>query len=101
MKRVIFYFDGFNFYNGLKDKSAIFPKWKNYYWVDLVKFCNQFIGDEHSLIKVKYFTAPPSDNKKRSRQSAFFAANMLINGELIEFINVVKLFWVKKKKELT
>lgn len=88
MKRVIFYFDGFNFYNGLKDKSGKLPHWKNYYWLDLVKFCNEFLDkEEHELIKVKYFSAPPGDDKKRSRQSAFFSANKLLNGETVEIIN--------------
>lgn len=87
MKKVTFYFDGFNFYNGLKDKSKIDPIWKNYYWLDLVKFCNSFLSEEHSLVKVKYFTAPPRDDKKRSRQSAFFSANKLLNGDIIEIIN--------------
>lgn len=87
MKRVIFYFDGFNFYNGLKDKSKIEPIWKNYYWLDLVKFCNSFLSQEHNLIKVKYFTAPPRDDKQRSKQSAFLSANKLLNSDFIEVIN--------------
>ncbi len=87
MKRVNFYFDGFNFYNGLKDKVELVPHWKNYYWLDLVKFCNEFLSVEHTLNKVKYFTAPPSDNDKRSRQSAFFSANKLLNPDIIEIIN--------------
>lgn len=87
MKRVTFYFDGFNFYYGLKDKCSIDAHWKNYYWLDLVKFCNSFLGEEHSLIKVKYFTAPPVDAQKRSRQSALFSANKMLHGEIIEFVN--------------
>jgi uncharacterized LabA/DUF88 family protein len=81
MKRVIFYFDGFNFYNGLRDKSLKEPQWKNYYWIDLFKFCNQFIYEGSELIAVKYFTSPPMNDKKRSKQSAFFGANKLINKE--------------------
>ena len=84
--RVTFYFDGFNFYNGLKDKSILDRTWKNYYWLDLVKFCNEFLAEEHNLVKVKYFTAPPSDDLKRSKQSAFFSANKLLNGDLVEII---------------
>jgi uncharacterized LabA/DUF88 family protein len=80
LKRVIFYFDGFNFYNGLREKSIENNKWKNYYWIDFVKFCNGFLYDKtHELIGVKYFTAPPSNDKKRSRQSALFSANKLLN----------------------
>ena len=75
-KRVIFYFDGFNFYNGLREQSLINPAWKNYYWIDLVKFCEQFITPSDSeLVAVKYFTSPPTNLTKRSKQSAFFGAN--------------------------
>ena len=95
MKKAIFYFDGFNFYNGLRDKSSIDPVWKKYYWLDLVKFCNQFLDPlTHELVCVKYFTAPPSSNEKRSRQSAFFKANKIINGNKIEIINGI--YQVKK-----
>lgn len=78
MNRVIFYFDGFNFYNGLKEKSSQVPQWKNYYWIDFMKLCNQFMPDSE-VVAVKYFTAPPSDNGQRSRQSALFSANKLLN----------------------
>ncbi len=87
MKRVIFYFDGFNFYNGLREKSKSENNWKDYYWIDFVKFCNNFLSEEHNLIKVKYFTAPPFKSDKRGRQTALFNANKLINGDLIEFVN--------------
>lgn len=87
MNRVIFYFDGFNFYNGLRDKSEINSRWKNYYWLDFVKFCSQFIDDDHELKAIKYFTAPPSNDGKRSRQSALFSANKLLNKELFQVIN--------------
>lgn len=81
MKRVIFYFDGFNFYNGLKEQSDLISAWKNYYWLDFIKFCNGFISVGHELLRVNYFTAPPSNNEKRSRQSALLSANKLINGQ--------------------
>lgn len=83
MKRVIFYFDGFNFYNGLKDSAEKEDKWKNYYWIDLVKFCQRFVfpHEGNELVAVKYFTAPPQNPQKRSRQSAFLSANKLLNGE--------------------
>ena len=83
MKRVIFYFDGFNFYNGLKDSAENESKWKNYYWIDLFKFCQQFVfvHEGNELVAVKYFTAPPQNLQKRSRQSAFLSANKLLNGD--------------------
>ncbi|MBG9374653.1 NYN domain-containing protein [Panacibacter sp. DH6] len=86
MKKVIFYFDGFNFYNGLKDKCKKDAVWKRYYWIDFVKFCSQFLPDTQELVKVKYFTAPPQNPYKRSRQATLFAANSLINQEKFEII---------------
>lgn len=58
MKRVIFYFDGFNFYHGLRDMCRISKDWKAFYWLDFVAFCREFIVGDQELVKVKYFTAP-------------------------------------------
>lgn len=82
-KKVVFYFDGFNFYHGLKDYTLINSEWKNYYWLDFVKFCSQFVfeHDNQKLHKVKYFTAPPKDVQKRSKQIALFSANTILNGD--------------------
>lgn len=85
MKRAIFYIDGFNFYYGLKYKAEISPEWKNYYWIDLVKFCSRFLPDNATIEKVYYFTSPPESNEKRSRQTAFLNANKLLNGDKFEF----------------
>ena len=68
--RATFYIDGFNFYNGLKDAIKEDRSWKKYYWLDLVAFANQFLDKSHELVKVKYFTAPPLDIGKESRQAA-------------------------------
>jgi uncharacterized LabA/DUF88 family protein len=84
--RTIFYVDGFNFYYGLKKQITIDNKWRESYWVDLVKLFEQFLGPEDDLIKVKYFTAQPLNVGKKSRQSALFKANDLINGERFEII---------------
>lgn len=88
-KKVIFYFDGFNFYNGFKSFSGKNPIWKNYYWIDFIKLCSQFVfpHDGQVLHKVKYFTAPPINVHKRSKQSALFGANKIINDSKFEFIN--------------
>jgi uncharacterized LabA/DUF88 family protein len=86
MKRTIFYFDGFNFYNGLKSKAEIEPTWKKFYWIDFVKFCEQFVNDD-ALVTVKYFTAPSPNDKQRSRQSALFSANKLLNPDKFLLIN--------------
>lgn len=48
------------------------PIWGEFYWLDLVKFCNSFWGEGQELSKVVYFTATPLNPEKSSRQSAFF-----------------------------
>lgn len=80
MARVTFYYDGFNFYNGLSDHSRTFPIWKNFYWIDFVALARQFYNEDE-IVCVKYFTAPPLNIEKRSRQSALFGANKIINGD--------------------
>ena len=86
MKRVIFYFDGFNFYYGLRDKIKRSPDWKDFYWLDFVAFCEEFISDGQELTMVKYFTAPPINPGKRTRQSALLSANKLLNPDTFEVI---------------
>ncbi|MBC7426467.1 MAG: NYN domain-containing protein [Bacteroidia bacterium] len=88
-QKVVFYFDGFNFYNGFKSYSSKNLNWKKFYWLDFAKFCSQFIfeHDNQILYKIKYFTAPPKNIQKRSRQSALFGANKVINGDIFEVIN--------------
>lgn len=88
-KKVVFYFDGFNFYNGFKSFSITNPEWKKYYWIDFYKFCSQFVyaQDGQELYKVKYFTAPPINQIKRSKQSALFGANLILNSSKFEIIN--------------
>jgi uncharacterized LabA/DUF88 family protein len=88
-QKVVFYFDGFNFYNGFKLHTASNADWRNYYWIDLVKFCSQFVfpHDGQILHRVKYFTAPPINSHKRSKQTALFGANKILNGDTFEVMN--------------
>jgi uncharacterized LabA/DUF88 family protein len=69
-QRVIVYVDGFNFYYGLRK-----PKWKRYYWLDVVNLFEQFMRPNQELVAVKYFSARPSDAGKSKRQDAFFQVN--------------------------
>ncbi|MCZ7609800.1 MAG: NYN domain-containing protein [Ignavibacterium sp.] len=69
-QRIIYYIDGFNFYFGLKSKN-----WKKYYWLDLVKFCEQFIRPHQELVKVNYFSAIQKSKGKQDRQDLFLSAN--------------------------
>lgn len=72
-QRVCFYIDGYNLYHGLKAKN-----WKEFYWLDMVKFCNSLIKPSHNLISVNYFSAPPLNHQgKKRRQKRFFDANEL------------------------
>lgn len=87
MKRVIFYFDGFNFYNGLKAKCQSDRSWKKFYWINFIAFCEQFIdSNTQELVQVKYFTAPPLSPGKRSRQAALLSANTLLNPHKFKII---------------
>lgn len=88
-KKVVFYFDGFNFYHGFKSYTRSHPDWKNYFWIDFVKLCTQFVfaHDNQILHKVKYFTAPPINKLKKSKQSALFGANKITNGSIFEVVN--------------
>ena len=72
-QRVIVYVDGFNFYYGLKSE----PRWKRYYWLDIVSLFEQFMLPTQELIQVKYFSARPDDPDKNTRQYAFLQANKL------------------------
>lgn len=85
-KRITFYVDGFNFYFGLKRSKTLDSDWRKLYWIDVVKLCSSFLGENQILEKVIYFTASPLSPQKNSRQSAFLNANKLINGDLFEVI---------------
>ncbi|MBU2446610.1 MAG: NYN domain-containing protein [Bacteroidetes bacterium] len=71
-KRIIFYIDGFNLYFDLRSK-----RWEKYYWLDLVKFCSQFLKPYQDLIEVNYFTAIQKSRGKQDRQDLFLSANKL------------------------
>jgi hypothetical protein len=71
-KRVIAYFDGFNYYEGLRKKQ-----WRKYYWQDFVKFVELFLLPYQSLEKVRYFSAIQKNEEKAKRQDLLFQANKL------------------------
>ena len=85
-QRVTFYIDGFNFYYGLRRTKRNEPQWADYYWIDMVKLCQGFLGEGQEVEKVIYFTASPLNPEKSSRQSAFLNANKLINGDRFEVV---------------
>lgn len=71
-QRIIVYVDGFNFYYGIRQS-----KQKKHYWLDMVQYFESFIRPHQELIKLKYFSATPSDQGKYDRQDLFFTANKL------------------------
>jgi uncharacterized LabA/DUF88 family protein len=78
-QKVNIYIDGFNFYYGLRATS-----WRKYYWLDIVKFFDQFMKENQTLNNVYYFSATPipsttSGQVKLRNQSLFFRANKLNN----------------------
>jgi hypothetical protein len=86
MNRVTVYVDGFNLYYGLKRMMAKDSEWKRFYWIDLVKFFDHFMGNGQRLHKVVYFTTPPMNIQKRNRQGLLLKANQLLNGSRFEVI---------------
>ncbi len=87
MNRVTFYFDGFNFYNGLKEQSKADKSWRKYYWFDVVKFCQSFISPDQTLVAVKYFTSDPLNVQQRQRHKKFFEVNSVLNPNTFQIIN--------------
>lgn len=85
-KRVTFYIDGFNFYYALRRTKKKEAQWLDYYWIDMVKFCESFLGEGQKLEKVIYFTATQLNPDKAYRQSQFLYANLLINKERFEIV---------------
>lgn len=92
-RRVTFYIDGFNFYYGLRRMMNIDKNWRRFYWIDIVRLFEQFLGPDQLLNKVVYFTASPLDPEKNSRQSAFLNANTLLHPDKFE---VVRGKYIKK-----
>jgi uncharacterized LabA/DUF88 family protein len=72
MQNVIFYIDGLNLYYGLKDKN-----WKKYYWLDIVKFCENLLLENQNLVEVNYFNAIPIDADRQERFKLFLSANKI------------------------
>ena len=70
--RVNVYFDGFNFYYGLKSKSG-----KQFYWLDFTAFSEKFLRPYQTLVSANYFSAVPHDTGKADRQDLLFSANKL------------------------
>ncbi len=69
-KKVIAYFDGFNYYEALRSK-----RWRHYYWQDLTAFATLFLKDYQELVAVRYFSAIQHDVEKAANQDKLFQIN--------------------------
>jgi len=85
-ERVNFYVDGFNHYYGLKNMKNVDPDWQKFYWLDYVKFFQNFIGENQMLQKVIYFAAPPPETQAKKRQLLLFKANRLLHPNHFEYV---------------
>jgi len=89
-KRVIFYIDGLNLYNGLKK-----AKLRSYYWLDLEKLSKSLIISGQRVEKIKYFTSMVStsyDQQKFYRQQSYLKA--------LETIKTLRVFLGRHQKNL-
>jgi len=81
-QNAICYIDGFNLYYGLKEAG-----YRRYYWLDPVSLSRALLPHSHTLVAVKYFTAPvrggsgndpparaDSRDASRRRQGKYFDA---------------------------
>ena len=71
-KKVVFYIDGLNLYNGLKDANL-----RKYYWLNLYGLAKKLCFPNEKLVNVKYFTSIVSskfDLDKHYRQTTYISA---------------------------
>lgn len=65
--RVIAYVDGFNLYNGLKDKHG-----RKYMWLDLQELCTRLLKPGQNLEQVVYFTARVRNKPASERRQTIY-----------------------------
>ncbi len=70
LTRVAVYIDGFNLYNGLKDKHG-----RKYLWLDLMAVAQRLLRPRQELSVVRYFTASVrNDPLAEYRQGIYLGA---------------------------
>jgi len=67
LQNVIVYINGFNLYFGLIEKG-----WRNYLWLDLIKFLKSLLIANQKLIHTKYFTSRISKPVSKNRRQSIF-----------------------------
>jgi hypothetical protein len=83
--RVVVYIDGFNLYNGLKDKHG-----RKYMWLDLQRLAARLLLPEQQLVRVNYFSArirgaEPSADRQAAYIDALTAHCLLL--EVVEALS--------------
>jgi uncharacterized LabA/DUF88 family protein len=80
-RKVIFYIDGFNIYNGLKDSRM-----RRYYWLDVEKFCatlaKRFIRNNYEIRLIRFFTSRTIRSlspRRYGRQETYLKALKTLN----------------------
>lgn len=67
VNEVALYIDGFNLYNGLKDKHG-----RKYLWLDLESVARRLLRPDQQLALVRYFTAPVRNDPPAQRRQATY-----------------------------
>ena len=67
VNEVAVYIDGFNLYNGLKDKHG-----RKYLWLDLESVARRLLRPDQQLALVRYFTAPVRNDPPAQRRQATY-----------------------------
>lgn len=81
MRKVIFYFDGYNLYYAMRDNGCY-----DLLWLDLERFCKAFLTESvHDLVAIKFFTAVwPRKPDSEQRQENYFQAVKAHSGALLK-----------------
>ena len=77
--RAIFYYDGFNFYKGLREVG-----WKDCYWLDLYQFSKNILEKYkwYEITHIHYFTCRPFNRGKTLRQGIWLNTNEKLHPEI-------------------
>lgn len=79
MSNVVVYIDGFNLYNGLRDKYG-----KRFLWLDLETLCQSLLLPDQRLKRVHYFTAAVRSRPDSLRRQQKFWNALAIQCPLVD-----------------
>jgi len=76
LKRVKFFYDGFNLYHGMMNSGL-----EQYRWLDLIKFSHKFMSPKHEKFAgAQFFTAPPFWNQSKTNRHQLYCAALKSTG---------------------